>query len=110
MAEHQPSEEVKSDGCRMHHILANGQKLTQTEPTPVVHVNGEAQEANFKNNYVAPEDEVADDEEHDEVTLGQEARVTVGETSKAKKKSKKKKPKSKRGLVRFCTAHNRIDD
>lgn len=81
MADDQPSEE-----------------LAQTGPTPAIHVNGETKEANFNDNYIAPEDEVADDGEHDEVSLGQEARVTMGAASTGKKKSRKRKPKSKRGL------------
>ena len=109
MADYQPSEKVISDVFKMQCVLANGQQLAQTEATPVIHVNGGAQEASFNNNYVAPEDEVAEDEEHDEVSLGQKAQVTVGEASTAKKKSRKKKPKSKRGLVRFFVTHRRAN-
>lgn len=100
MTDYQPSKEVTSGDDSVRCALANGHDLAQTDAESAAHVNGEAQEASFNENYIAPEDEVVEDDEPNDASLGQEARVAVGGVGIGKKKNRKKKPKSKRGLVR----------
>ena len=99
MTDYQPSKELISGGDSVSCALANGHDLAQTDTDSAAHVNEETQEENFKDNYIAPEDEDVDDEERNNASLAQQARVVVGEAIR-KKKNRKKKAKSKRGLVR----------
>lgn len=69
--------------------------------------NGESQRVRFEDNFVAPEDEADDDEEHNNAQLAQPAQVGIGTAGSSKKKKKKKKPKSKRGLVGASAAERR---
>lgn len=57
----------------------------------------------FEKSFIGPEDEEYDEDvDHEKITAGKEATVSIGgagEAGAGLKKKKKKKPKSKRGLV-----------